>query len=247
MRIPTFAVVLAALAAFMAACGDDDGGGDQAADRSETASETSSETASETPEVDLDEGVAAVVQGEEISVASVDEHVDAFAQSPQIAEQLEGQDGEAARSQLRAQVLSTTIVTRIVEASAEELGRPVTEEDIAETRTELENQVGGADALDSALEEQGYTASLLDLELTGLAGMSNVQEALDEQAGDDGSGGGETGTEGGVSPSQQRAQDFLREELTAADVRVDEDFGTWRAETGQVVPPGATAGSSGGG
>jgi hypothetical protein len=240
-------LVVLALVVTATACGDDDGGGGESAG-----------SAAETASADLAQGVAALVDGDEISVASIDDEVDAVADNPQISDQLEGSEGESTRVQLRAQVLSTAIVTRIVEASAEDLGRPVTDDDVARARSELEEQLGGAEALDEALSQRGYTDSLLEMELVGLAGLQNVAAALDEEAGGEASGedGAEPGSDGssedgaddGLTPSQRRAQEYLSEQLASAEVTVDGDFGTWDARSGLVVPPGSeTSGDGSGG
>lgn len=244
-RFPTFAAVLAAATLLLAACGDD---------TDDNAEEPTSESTGDGSEsgATLAEGVVAVVDGEEIGAATVEEHVEAFAAIPQFAEQMAGPDGEAARVQLRAQILSTEIVARILANGAEELGDPVTDEDMATARTDLEGQVGGADALTAALDQQGLTESLLDLELTALAAIDNIEGALAEEAGEESGGEAAAGdeepaVEGAPSPSEQRAQEFLQEELSAADVTVDEEYGTWSAETGQVTAPGAAPAPSTGG
>lgn len=250
-RSTTFAAALAAATLLLAACGDDDADDDRAEEStSESVGDSGASGAGASGAEDLAEGVAALVDGEEISATTVEEHVEAFAANPQFAEQMEGPDGEAARVQLRAQVLSTEIVARILASGAEELGDPVTDEDMATARTDLEDQVGGADALTAALDQQGLTESLLDLELTALAAIDNIEEALAEEGEDPGgedAGDQDPAVEGEPSPSEQRAQEFLQEELTAADVTVDEEYGTWSAETGQVTAPGATPAPSAGG
>ncbi len=242
-RFPPFAAVLAAATLLLAACGDDDTG-----DSAEEPTSESTGDATESGTGLLAEGVAAVVDGEEIGTATVEEHVEAFAAIPQFAEQMAGPDGEAARVQLRAQILSTEIVALILANGAEELGDPITDEDMATARTDLEEQVGGPDALTAALDQQGLTESLLDLELTALAAIDNIEGALAEESGGEAAAGDEEpAVEGAPSPSEQRTQEFLQEELSAADVTVDEEYGTWSAETGQVTAPGAAPAPSAGG
>lgn len=243
-RSPLLALFLVTAALFLAACGDDDDG--------DAAGTADTSAASDQGGEDLGDDIAAVVDGEEISASSVESHVDSFAENPQFAEQLEGPDGEAARVQLRAQILSTEIVTRILSNGADDLDNPVTDDDLAAARTDLEDQVGGSDELDAALAQQGLTEGLLQLELTALAAIDNIEEALAEDAGedpatDDPATVGEPDPEAELSPSEQRAQEFLTDELAAADVTVDEEFGTWSAGTGQVVAPGGAPAPSTGG
>lgn len=253
MRIPKYGLVIVAAALLTAAaCGDDDSTGEQA--ELDASSETSDGTDDETNGTVADgvaDGVAAVVDGEEISAASIDEAVEGLAESPQFSEQLAGPEGEAARAQLAAQVLSSVITTNIASTSAEELGRPVTDEDRAEARTELEDQAGGPEELDAAIEQQGLTDDLLELELTSLAAIRNVQEALDEEAGaetpettapEETAPGSEE-----LSPSEQRVQEYLVGVLADAEVSVHADYGVWDAQTAQVTPPGGAPAPAPGG
>ncbi len=238
MRISTVAASGAIALAVLAGCGDDID--DEAADPTTSA-------AVEAPSADdgedgeggaPDTDVAATVGGTEIRAAQIEEHVAAFSQNPQFAEQLEGAEGEAIRAQLRAQILSSTIITDIVATVADDLGKPVTDDDTDAARDELEEQFGGPEALDAALAEQGLTESLLELELTGLAGLRNIELALAEE---DGVEVPETSAADPAQPteSQQRAQAYLAEQLPTIDVVVDEQYGTWDAASGQVLPPGA--------
>jgi hypothetical protein len=215
MRTPKIAAAAAALALLLSACGDDD-------DASSTTTEVVDGAGDGSASVP--DGVAAVVDGVEIGIDELDEQVDVFAQSPPIAEQLETA-GDEAMGFLRAQVLSTLIAVQVVTASAEDLGVPVTDDDIADARVELEEQAGGPDELASLLEEQGVTEGQLSVELRGVAAMRNVEEAL----GDGDAAAGDAG---------EATQGYLAEQLQAADVAVDADYGRWDAASGQVIPPG---------
>lgn len=253
-RFPLLALFVAAAALFLAACGDDDD--PEGADGSDTTA-ASDETGGSGDDAengtDLDDGIAAVVDGDEIASSGIEEHIETFSENPQFADQMAGPDGEAARVQLRAQILSTEIVSRILSNGAGELDNPVTEDDLAAARAGLEDQVGGAEQLDAALTQQGLTEGLLQLELTALAAIDNIEEALAEEAGEDPPSDetdttGEPDPEAELSPAEERAQEFLTGELAAADVTVDQEYGTWSAETGQVVAPGgAPAPAPGGG
>jgi hypothetical protein len=216
MRTPKIAAAAAALALLLSACGDDD---DASSTTSEVVDDGTGDGTATVPD-----GVAAVVDGVEISVDELDEQVDVFAQSPPIAAQIESA-GDDAMGYLRAQVLSTLIAVEVVTASAEDLGAPVTDDDIADARVELEEQAGGPDELATLLEEQGVTEGQLSVELRGVAAMRNVEEALgdgDAAAGD----------------ASEATQDHLAEQLRSADVAVDADYGRWDAASGQVIPPG---------
>jgi hypothetical protein len=248
MRPRTLALAVLAAVTFLAGCGDDDDSAEQA-DRDPTERVADDGTTESGEDASLPDGVAASVGDEEISAASIDDHVDALAADPQLAEQLDGPDGDVARTQLRAQILSNAVQTAILAAGADAAGAPVTDEDLSAARDQIEEQAGGADGLDAAMEEQGLTEDLLELQLRSVAAVQNITEALDAEAGDDGSTDttpDDTSPEDGeLSPSEQRVQDFLLEQVSATDIRVHPDFGRWDAQTGQVLPPGAAPGPGG--
>ena len=238
MRTRKLALALLAATTFLAGCGDDADSDDRAAP------ETTDTTVAEGDAGEagsLDDGVAAMVDGEEISAATIDGHVEDFAANPEFAEQLEGPDGEPARAQLRAQLLSSAVQSSVLLAGAEEIGDPVTDEDLTAARAQVEEQAGGADGLQSAMEQQGLTEDLLQMELRGVAAVQNITETLDEEAGEATSGettpdDAEPGTE--LTPSEQRVQEFLLELAGSADIQIHPDFGRWDSQSGQVVPPG---------
>lgn len=236
MPIAKLAALLAALAVLVAGCGNgDDNGADTSAEPPDSEDVSTSQ---DDRGAELSDDVAAVVNGQDIPAANVDEQIEAFSDNPQIAEQLEGEQGEQTRMLLRAQILSSAIVTQVAVESAEELGQPVTDDDVAQARSELEEQTGGAEELETALEEEGLTDSQLDLQLQALAALRNIEQALEEEGGEDAGGEQAPGGEGAPSASEQRAQQFVGEQLAAADVVVNDDYGSWDAQSGQVTPPG---------
>lgn len=239
MRTRKLALALLAAATFLAGCGDDTDG-DAQADPGPT--DTAATDSGSDESASLGDDVAAVVDGEEISAASIDAHVESFASNPQFADQLEGAEGEAARAQLGAQILTSAIQSSVLSAGADEIGAPVGDEDIEAARAEVEEQAGGPEGLEAAMEQQGLTEDLLQMELRGVAAVQNITEALDEASGeetsdDTASEEAAPGTE--LTPSEQRVQEHLLELATSADIQVHPDFGRWDAQTGQVVPAGA--------
>ncbi|MCO8127630.1 SurA N-terminal domain-containing protein [Acidimicrobiia bacterium EGI L10123] len=243
MRPRTIALALLAAVTFLAGCGDDTDSEERAdQEPTDTTADAADDNDGASGEAgSLGDDVAAVVDGEEIAAASIESHVEDFAANPQLAEQFQGEEGDAARAQLGAQILSSAIQSSILVSGAEDLDAPVTEEDVDAARAQVEEQAGGPEGLAAAMEQQGLSEDLLQLELRGVAAVENITDALDEAAGDDGSADdtpseGEEGTE--LTPSEQRVQEHLMELATAADIRVHPDFGRWDAQTGQVLPPG---------
>ncbi|MEX2618700.1 MAG: SurA N-terminal domain-containing protein [Egibacteraceae bacterium] len=244
MRMAKYVAVLAALALAVAACGDD------AADDTTPAGDDDEVSAPEDdgPAAGLDDDVAAVVNDDEISLDDVEQQVESFANNPQVAEALEGPEGEQTLELLRAQVVSTMIINKLAIAAAEDLDNPVTDEDIAAARGELEDETGGAENLATALEAEGMSEDQLTVQLRALAALRNIETALaeggdaDEDDAEEGEeGDAEEGEEGDAEEGddpETLAQRFIQERLQSADVVINDDIGTWDAQTGQVTPPG---------
>ncbi|HVL99614.1 MAG TPA: SurA N-terminal domain-containing protein [Egibacteraceae bacterium] len=230
MRMLSRLVAVALLAFLLVACGGDGGEGDETAQRPDP-------TPDAAPGADLPDGVAAVVNGQEISAQDIDGQIAAFSENAQIAEAMQGAEGEQTLALLKAQVLSTTIVNLIAIECAEELGVPVTDEDIAQARAELEEDVGGSQALDEAVAREGMPAGHLAAQLRALAALRNIEEALTEAAGDEAQEAPPP-EPGAPTAAEARAQRFVRDKLLEADVVINDDYGTWDAETGRIIPPG---------
>lgn len=251
-KSPLSAALVAAGLLVSAACGTDDDQ-DQTTQEQTTPDPTESDDASETePAAEVDDDVAATIDGEAVPLATVDDRLDELAEEPIFAEQLDGPQGDAILTQVRAQITSSVILAEVATDGAESLDRPVSDEDVARVRSEIEEQVGGAEQLEAALLQQGITASMLDIELRSLAALRNIEQALDEDAGDappdDTAPPSTVPGQPQLTPSEQRAQDFLVERLQGTDVVVNPEIGTWDATSGQVTPPGAGAdGSTDGG
>lgn len=222
MRLITKLVAVLAMLLVVAACGDDAADGPDE-DRPGEADVTQPD---QEGGVELADDVAAVVNGEEISTAQVRAQVDALAGNPKIAEALEGPEGEQTRDVLRAQVVSSLIVNHVAVNGAAELGAPVTDEDVATARAELEEETGGPEGLQAALEQEGMSEDQLAVQLRALAALRNIETALAEDAGD------------AEADAETRAEEFVRDRLQSAEVVVNDDFGSWNPQSGQVVPVG---------
>lgn len=225
MRMVKFVALLAALALVLAACGDDTADDANGAPSDGDDGEAVTAPDDDHPGAELDDDVAAVVDDEEISRDDVDQQVEAFSANPQVAEALEGPEGEQTLGLLRAQVISTIVINKLAIEGAEELDNPVTDDDIAGARSELEDETGGAENLETALEQEGMSEEQLTVQLRALAALRNIEAALAEEADDD-------------ADPETLAQEYIQDRLRTADVVVNDDIGTWDAQTGQVTPPG---------
>ena len=245
MSLRRLAILLAALALALAACEaeedgvieedlDDDA---QELDEGDFDEEDLEDLGLEEPEppepVDLPDGLAAVVDDEEIAEGTLEERFDAVIAAPEVAEQLEGEDTDALEEQIKAQILSRLILDRIVAIGADDLGVDASEEAIAEREAEEAEAAGGEEALAEQLESQGVSQEQLEEELRTIVLLDAIEEEL---TGDLPEEDFEADEEMGISPADMAVQEWLFEQLTARDVAVDEAYGVWSAESGQVIP-----------
>ena len=248
MSLRRLAILLAALALALAACEaeedgaieedlDDDAEQLDEGDLEDLDEEDLEDLGLEQPEppdpVDLPDGLAAVVDDDEIAEETLEERFDAVVTAPEVAEQLEGEDAEMLEEQLKAQILSRLILDRIVAMGAEELGVDASDEEIAEREADEAEAAGGEDALAVQLESQGVSAEQLEEELRTIVLLDGIEEELTSDLAEEDF---EADEELGASPADMAVQEWLFEQLTAREVEVDEAYGVWSAESGQVIP-----------
>lgn len=217
--------VLAAVAAvLLAGCGADDATVDEEAGGSAPA-------ATDPAAADLPDGVAAQVGDAEIATDRLQARVDSALDNPELEARLPD-DPQQARPLVEASVLSQMIVTEAVLQAADEEGIEVTDEDIAAKRQELEQQAGGADALEQQIDAIGFSEQELERELRTLAILQRVGEREAPEAAPTASPAA-----GQADPTQAAAQEWLRQQLTDLRIVVDAEHGRWDAQRLQVVPP----------
>ncbi len=244
MSLRRLAILLAALALALAACEAEEDGvieedldDAQELDADDFDEDDLEDLGLEQPEppepVDLPDGLAAVVDDEEIAEGTLEERFEAVVAAPEVAEQLESEDTEALEEQLKAQILSRLILDRIVAIGAEELGVDASEEAIAEREAEEAEAAGGEEALAEQLERQGVSAEQLEEELRTIVLLDGIEEELTADLAEEDF---EADEEMGISPADMAVQEWLFEQLSAREVEVDEAYGVWSAESGQVIP-----------
>lgn len=231
MRPLSLPAVLAALVLLLAACG---GGGDDGGAEDPSPGATAADGATE-----LSEGAAALVNGTEIPTDQLEARVETASESPEVAEILEGEDGAAALAQLRASILSQLIVNRIVLDGAEERGLEVDEDAVEETREELAQQAGGEEAFDEQVEQAGLDADQLSSELEAITALRLVREDLSAETGTPTAAPSPDGAS--PDPADALLQQWLLEQLQAAEVQVAPEIGSWDSNQGTVVPPAVPA------
>lgn len=210
----------------LTACGDD---GTPSAVGPDTPTSPDFETGEQLPD-----GVAAEVDDVTIATTRVDRRTDAAMDNPQLAEQLP-EDPQEARQAVQASVLGQMIVTEAVLKAGEADGIEVTDDDLAAEREQLEQQAGGAEALQEQIDAIGLDEDELDKELRSLAVLDAVAE---RNAADAGASPAPTSPEQ-PDHGQIAVQEWMTAQVTAMDIGVDPAYGQWDPQSLQVVPPGA--------
>lgn len=255
-------VLLLAGALVLGACGDD-GAEDSPSEAPSTestapestatdgATDAPTEAAPELRSADLPEGVAATVDGTEIEVADLEERLALIREIPQMQEQLEGENAQQVEAQLTSQVLGQLVLQEVVLQGAAEEGVEVGDDRVAQDRAELTEKAGGEDAFAQQLAQSGVPEGQLDEELRASIAFELVTEQLLEEAGVETPTEGtapptesstatdaptEGGTESAASEATRVQREWLMKLVNDADVVVDESYGAWNPQTGQVVP-----------
>ena len=124
---------------------------------------------------------AATVNGDDITVETLEHRYEVAEQNPEVAPQLaEDADGMVARN-LQADLLSQLIRSVLIEQGATELGVTVGPDEIAAKRGEIVEQVGGEDAFQQIIETNGLSEEDVDSQIRELA----LQDAISAQLGAD--------------------------------------------------------------
>lgn len=125
--------------------------------------------------------VAATVGDTEITAADVDEAYSLRAEAPGVASELEGSEAATVEEDLQRAVLTNLIRREILRQAAEDQGIEVTDEDIAQEREALVEQLGGQEELERVLDENNVSEEELQEELRDQA----IQTKLAAQLGED--------------------------------------------------------------
>ena len=128
-----------------------------------------------------DPNVAATVNGTKVTIVEVEERFEQAKKQPQVAQQLAEDPEGKYRKEIQAQILSQLVLAQLLEQWADELGVDATDEEVAEERASLIEQMGGEEAFETAVKESGLSAD----EVTETIRQRVLQNKIsDEVAGD---------------------------------------------------------------
>ncbi|MFB8775599.1 SurA N-terminal domain-containing protein [Streptomyces broussonetiae] len=164
---------------------------------------------------DAHPGAAAVVGGERITVAQLENRVDEVRSAQRAAIQDDAQYAQAIAGTggLARDTLHSMVLDRVLHRAAEDAGVTVSRKEVQEMRSGLEQQAGGAEALEAAwLQQYGVAPERLD---------ENLLLQLEAQ---------KLAAKLGTDTSQPAFWSVLSEASEELNVDVNPRYGTWDVE-----------------
>lgn len=125
-----------------------------------------------------DPNVAATVNGTEIPITEVEARFEQAKKSPQVAQQLEADSQGAYEQQIQAQILSQLVVSHLLEEWAADLNIEATDEEVAQERKALVEQLGGQEAFDQAVEQSGLSEDDVDEQIRQRVLQNKITEEV---------------------------------------------------------------------
>lgn len=120
---------------------------------------------------------AAVINGERITVATIEDSLDRFVDSNEFENASAGQDPEAFKREYQQTVLSRLIRREVLSAEAAEAGIEVTAAEVTERLDQVIEDVGGKEQFDAELSNRNLTQE----EVEGFVRDSLLEEVLREE------------------------------------------------------------------
>lgn len=169
---------------------------------------------------DAHPGAAAVVGGERITVSQLEDRVDEVraAQRAAVPDEAQYQQAIARTGSLTRDTLHGMVLDRVLERAARDEGVSVTPREVQEMRAGLEQQAGGAEALEAAwLQQYGIPPQRLDDNLRLQLQAQKLAQRL------------------GTDTSRPEFWKALSEAGKELDVDVNPRYGSWDAEKSSRV------------
>lgn len=166
---------------------------------------------------------AAVVDGFEISQASLEREAERTFEDPQVGQQIQGPGGEERRKEIVRQLLLFLIQDRVVEDYARANDVRVTRGEIDGRLQEAIEQTGGQAAFEELLEQRDFSLEEVRDNIARVLLFEKVRVALTEQA-------------GGKTAPDQVFNEWLRQRLASGEVEVNPRFGRIDSGAGTIAP-----------
>ncbi|MDQ3611037.1 MAG: peptidylprolyl isomerase [Actinomycetota bacterium] len=125
---------------------------------------------------------AAVVNDTQIAVEEVRQLFEVVVAQPEMAQQLEADDGGQLELQVQSQILTQLVTTTLLEQGAAELGIEATAEDIRRRREQIVRQLGGEEAFRRAVEQSGFSSDQVREQLRAAVLQERVERRLQTSA-----------------------------------------------------------------
>ncbi|KOT36666.1 lipoprotein [Streptomyces caelestis] len=169
---------------------------------------------------DAHPGAAAVVGGERITVSQLENRVDEVraAQRAAVPDDAQYQQAIARTGSLTRDTLHSMVLDRVLERAARDAGVAVTDREVQRMRAGLEQQAGGAEALEAAwLQQYGIPPQRLDANLRLQVQAQKLAQEL------------------GTDTSRPEFWQALSEASKELDVDLNPRYGDWDVEKSSRV------------
>ncbi|MFE4049155.1 SurA N-terminal domain-containing protein [Streptomyces sp. YIM B13518] len=169
---------------------------------------------------DAHPGAAAVVGGERITVSQLENRVDEVraAQRAAVPDDVQYQQAIARTGSLTRDTLHSMVLDRVLERAARDAGVAVTDREVQRMRAGLEQQAGGAEALEAAwLQQYGIPPQRLDANLRLQVQAQKLAQEL------------------GTDTSRPEFWQALSEASKELDVDLNPRYGDWDVEKSSRV------------
>lgn len=162
-----------------------------------------------------DPNTAALVGDERIPAATIDEQFESISSSDQFQQQAQQDASGQLATQAQSQLVTSSVRSVILNVVAERNDVQVRDEDVDAAVEEIVAQVGGREAFEQRLAQQGVPEDLFLQQVRD----QQLQTALQEQVGAEADFAG-----------------FIRDEIADVEIEVNPRYGAWNETALEVQP-----------
>jgi hypothetical protein len=173
-----------------------------------------------------DPGIAATVGDRSIPAAEIDENLASIRDSAAFRQQARGDASGQFVLDAQTQIVTTFIRSEILDLVAERQDITVSDEEVARARDELVGQLGGPEAFEDRIAEQGLSEEFVLQQLRDQQTQAQLQDS--------------------VGASEDLAT-FIRDEIADVEIEVNPRYGQWNDASLSVTPYDPLAGAGGAG